>query len=584
MRSLTLLLALCASMASAAPTSFSHQGRLLDAAGDPVHGRHSLQLDLVDDEGAVRWTDTLQVDVANGYYSAMLGAGEPLDDALLAESLRLRIAVDGLVIGSPLPLGQVPLAARAASLERTVWEARGSFMYAGGGTYGVSGDGSVVRAASGGYGAGRTSLVVTPEMSPYVLEPGVHEFRNLTVQAGAVLTTRPFNGYEGGWLDLRVTDNATIDGTIDVSGLGYRGGLTVNINPTDQWNPVSQQTGQPGESEVGYGNILSPYVANGSGGGGGEVDNCSYAAGGGGGGHATAGTAAVSASAISSGTCSAGLSQTPSGYATNARSRLARGGRGGATSGDAEVARLTMGGGGGASASDADCAGRSGGNGGDGGGAIGLSAAVITFNGSLLARGADGGDARVDAPGSCTYPGNNGAGGGGAGGSVRLRALRIDGAGSIDVRGGGSGVPAQAQLLGGTGGSGWVSLAGGTVDYAGVAQGSAGAIRIASAQPYGDGVFGWFQTGVIDMSGLPGRFQQVDLFADVPPEAALRATLCTAPTEAELGDSDNCRPVAPSGAVMSDEGDVYARLRVELTDRSDDRSLRVYGARVGFGQ
>jgi hypothetical protein len=106
--------------AAAAPTTVAHQGRLLDAAGAPVHGARTILFELYDAaEGGNRlWFESQSVQVTDGYYQVVLGNGTPLDEAALAGDARW-LALD--VLGSgPLetrsPLTSTPFALSARSL------------------------------------------------------------------------------------------------------------------------------------------------------------------------------------------------------------------------------------------------------------------------------------------------------------------------------------------------------------------------------------------------------------------------------------------------------------------------------------
>lgn len=98
------------SAAEAVPTELNHQGRLLDSDGLPIHDTLSVTFTLEDaaEGGLVVWSETLDVEFAEGYFSVTLGseASNPLDAELLSgDPLWLGIAVDG---GEPLqPLHRV---------------------------------------------------------------------------------------------------------------------------------------------------------------------------------------------------------------------------------------------------------------------------------------------------------------------------------------------------------------------------------------------------------------------------------------------------------------------------------------------
>ena len=100
--SLTVLLLslLVPALALAVPTQLNHQGRLLDSAGLPIQGELPITFTLEDAEesGNVLWSETLDVDFSDGYYSVKLGSSDDnvIDAALLAEaSLWIGLTIDG---------------------------------------------------------------------------------------------------------------------------------------------------------------------------------------------------------------------------------------------------------------------------------------------------------------------------------------------------------------------------------------------------------------------------------------------------------------------------------------------------------
>jgi hypothetical protein len=104
--------------ATAAPVELSHQGRLVDATGAVVHGTHDLTFGLYTAAvgGPPVWTETQTLLVADGYFSAQLGAApsNPIDDSdLSAPDLWVGVALDGQSLGPRAPLASVPYARRA---------------------------------------------------------------------------------------------------------------------------------------------------------------------------------------------------------------------------------------------------------------------------------------------------------------------------------------------------------------------------------------------------------------------------------------------------------------------------------------
>jgi len=259
----------------------------------------------------------------------------------------------------------------------------------------------------------RNRVVLAPDQ--------LHQYRSVTVQRGGVLTTRGWDGNAGGVLHLRVQGELVVEegGTIDVSGLGYRGGLAHHHN-------AGHLNSAQGESEEGEGGNRAEN--NGGGGGGGFSGDNWGSAGGGGGGYGTAGEAV--------------------------RGRFV-GGRGGAALGSADLGgrlRLGSGGGGGRLMQRARVAPWGGGlmqnpNGGNGGGAIDIVARSITIHGVVSASGADA------AVGHARVRGASG-GGGGSGGTVLLRASTIIMLGQVTCIGGAGGECCPQQGLASTGGRG----------------------------------------------------------------------------------------------------------------------------------
>jgi len=95
-----LLSLLLPALALAVPTQLNHQGRLLNTSGSPVQGELPVTFTLEDaeEDGNVLWSETLDVDFSDGYFSVRLGSEEDnaIDASLLAsEPLWLGITVDG---------------------------------------------------------------------------------------------------------------------------------------------------------------------------------------------------------------------------------------------------------------------------------------------------------------------------------------------------------------------------------------------------------------------------------------------------------------------------------------------------------
>lgn len=267
---------------------------------------------------------------------------------------------------------------------------------------------------------------------------------NLTITAAGSVTCPPWNGATGGIVALDAANLLSIDGTINVSGSGFRGGGGINLtgatpgnsngagtltNTDYRWNsPVTTTAnltgGAKGEgiagtpvyvlnpgattittnSDEGYVNGAMGRAAPANAGGGGTdgspvgaSSENQYNSGGGGGANAGAG------------------GQGGSGWHGGAgdANTFPTGGYGGAAFAERSIQRLVMGGGGGAgTANNSDGSNQYMSSGGTGGGIIILRARSYNGNGVLNANGAD-------AVGVTGSGGNtDAAGGGGAGGSI----------------------------------------------------------------------------------------------------------------------------------------------------------------------
>lgn len=313
----------------------------------------------------------------------------------------------------------------------------------------------------------------------------VPRYTSLTVNAGATLTCDDWNGTIGGILAVEVQGNTVINGTVDATGKGFRGGSLVGDNVTSFGVNTTYSTNntlgaEKGEGVVGYQTSYSAFGGQycrapaTNGGGGGDAHN-----GGGGGGanapNSTSGTAVWSGNGVPdqsvAGWTTAWNREPPintMSLRTNVNS--AGGGRGGYTfsdqnqnatvtgpgngawGGDARnheatglggrpldysTGKIFFGGGGGAGDQNQGY----GGIGGDGGGLIYIMGfGTISGSGTVTANGNNGVDATGPPPAPNSYGGRDAAGGGGGGGTVILNAV-----------GGVAGITANAN--GGNGGS-----------------------------------------------------------------------------------------------------------------------------------
>lgn len=212
----------------------------------------------------------------------------------------------------------------------------------------------------------------------------VHNFNNVTIDVGGILTCDDWDGTTGGVLVFRATGLVKILalGKVDASQKGLMGGQSVEGFP-------NYQDGYQGESYIGVGQ--QGYTSNNfNGGGGGEYGGILtiYFTAGGGGGHATIG----------------GTAPNNGGY---------QGGVGGSVIGTQFLTRLYFGGAGG-SGSAGGPTGISG-KGGNGGGIVYISCDSISpLVGNISADGENGGS------GSASSGSVGLGGGGGAGGSIFL--------------------------------------------------------------------------------------------------------------------------------------------------------------------
>lgn len=318
----------------------------------------------------------------------------------------------------------------------------------------------------------------------------VPQYKNLTVSSGASIVAPAWNGQTGGVVALQVSDGVTLDGTIDVSGLGFRGGQrnpntkqrTAGIG-TYYLAPNAADGANRGEGIAGY---VTEYALSGqygrgaaaNGGGGGNRIAAGGGGGGGGGDVSQWNGQGVMSTTVTGGAAAWLLDP---GYDAN-KTMFAGGGRGGYTYSTATLdptmvapgnvmwaddfrrergglggrpvpndptARLFLGGGGGAG----DDYQSTSGVGGAGGGLVFVDARTITGSGKISANGNKGLPATTS---------GSGAGGGGGGGSIVIAtSTSIDGV-TLVANGadGGSQTAATAAAAGpgGGGGGGYVTL------------------------------------------------------------------------------------------------------------------------------
>ncbi|MBN2197529.1 MAG: hypothetical protein JW751_32420, partial [Polyangiaceae bacterium] len=329
----------------------------------------------------------------------------------------------------------------------------------------------------------------------------VPQVQQLTIEAGASVVAQPWNGTTGGIVALDVEDTLQLDGSIDVSGLGFRGGVVDDQTTDPPGSSAYLSTAATAGAEKGEG-IAGTAVggrycrgAPANGGGGGNAHN----AGGGGGANGRFGSV-WNGQGVMLGSFATDPWRLDPGYAANGNARTTSegGGRGGYTWLEADLDALTVGpgdatwngdrrrevggiggrpvdndparrlflaGGGGAGDGNNNGAGA----GGDGGGLVLIRAGEVAGTGNILANG----EAGVN---SSSNPGDA-PGGAGAGGTVVLLSEALGGI-TIHADGGDGGnqtnaAANEAEGPGGGGGGGYVIVGGGVVTTS-VAGGSNG--------------------------------------------------------------------------------------------------------------
>lgn len=329
---------------------------------------------------------------------------------------------------------------------------------------------------------GRSQVVRVPQVG------------NLQVTTGSSIVALPWDGQKGGVIAVRASGNIVVDGIVDASGQGFRGGaaqtgLGVQADEsTDRpgfRTSIATQGAAKGEGIAGSasdyatqsGGLGRGAPANGGGGGNGFKSGGGGGAGGGGSrtydgsgvmDNSAVGKAAWSLDPItisqgklstSSGGGRGGYSSSssdqdaltvgPGSSAWGANKRQERGGRGGHPLVQSPSSRLFMGGGGGAGDANGKTA-ATGAPGGNGGGLIFLWGNRLAGVGRVLSTGQAG-------SGTSAPSHDQGAGGGGGGGTIALMlptvegSLRLTATGGI---GGSQGVPANATDAAGPGGGG----------------------------------------------------------------------------------------------------------------------------------
>jgi gliding motility-associated-like protein len=333
----------------------------------------------------------------------------------------------------------------------------------------------------------------------------VPRYTNMEVNANASVTCDPWNGDIGGVLVAEVRDTTTIEGTLDASERGFRGGILSDNNSgygTQYYtSPMNNRGAEKGESIIGFhfeydnlynGRYCKGAIAN----GGGGASN--HNAGGGGGGNAGdlslwngKGNPDISdpnwiiaweleevglSTNVSSGGGRGGYTQSgdnldpltvpPGDVSWAGDYRRINGGLGGRPL-DYSTGKIFLGGGGGAGEQNDNDAGA----GGNGGGIVYLiTKGEVLGNGTIQSNGQRGENSDNPAPWN-SQGGKDGCGGGGAGGTIIFRAeedipstltLRANGGnGGDQILTAGAfyfGPTTQAEGPGGGGGGGYIAI------------------------------------------------------------------------------------------------------------------------------
>ncbi len=227
----------------------------------------------------------------------------------------------------------------------------------------------------------------------------VEEYGQLTIDASGLLQGAAYDGVSGGALVVFVDGDLVVDGELNMTGRGFRGGdadpvggyITQCNGSSDHPNAAFRGGGAGGFGTTGVGSL-----ANGGGGA-----NCANGGGGGGGGAGGGGRGGQGHDSETIGGWGGGWTR------PEWRDHLAFGGGGG--SGDDNIPPTN-------------------GEGADGGGLIWVRARSISGSGEFVSTGVNAA-ANID----------DGAGGGGAGGTLVLQTLGSLDCGLADVRGGNGG-------------------------------------------------------------------------------------------------------------------------------------------------
>ncbi len=362
-----------------------------------------------------------------------------------------------------------------------------------------------------------------------------------TATTSSTLTAGAWNGSTGGVLALDTTSTLTLNGTVSVDGLGFRGGIGIQRGggagaSTDVVN--SSAAGNGGTKAEGIAGTPS-QVTTSNGYPGGDVDRGAPGNAGGGGtdGH-------PSANDENSGGGGGGNGGAGGVGGNTWSSNLATGGYGGVAL-TAGAGRVFLGGGGGAGTGNNFTAPNS--NGAAGGGIVLVRAASVGGAGSITANGAA----------AYNLTANDGGGGGGAGGTIMVTTTSGSLTGATLTANGGRGGDAWATQAGATsahgpgggGGGGWILTSSAPSATSAVA--GANGITTTGNLVYGSAPGAAGQTATISTGAIPGVSGGAEC-ADVSLTKSATATVNANGTITYSLTASNAGPAAATGLSVLD--------------------------------
>lgn len=252
----------------------------------------------------------------------------------------------------------------------------------------------------------------------------VPQYKKVEIAPTGVIAGQRWDGSTGGVIAILATDAVMLNGSIDATNMGFRGGKATAITSPNGCNALDglvdagfAPRGEGfGSGDAGFGGRTGGRGNWANGGGGGDCHN-SGGAGGGNGGRGGGGGDSFDNARPVGGMGGAAL-KLPAGFA-----------------------RLRFGGGGGAGETN----GNTNGNGGPGGGVVFIRAPKVIGVGQIIARGGGGGGGNGN---------TEGAGGGGAGGTIYLDLAEPPVCARLGISGGGGGNIAPDASVGPGGGGG----------------------------------------------------------------------------------------------------------------------------------